>query len=110
MTRASWASSSSSAMVAWPSPTTCAQSSATLPGISSTDRRQSYRRATRPSGALDHFYWAFTEELATRAGMTRASFEDEHDALRQAACRLPLLRADTRDAARSAPWVVRSEA
>ena len=29
-----------------------------------------------PSGRLDHFYWAFTEELATRAGITRGEFED----------------------------------
>jgi hypothetical protein len=32
------------------------------------------------SGALDHFYWASTEELATRAGMERSEFEDAHDA------------------------------
>ena len=32
------------------------------------------------TGALDHFYWAFTEELATRAGMTRTELEDDHDA------------------------------
>jgi hypothetical protein len=32
------------------------------------------------TGELDHFYWAFTEELATRAGMTRNELEDEHDA------------------------------
>lgn len=32
------------------------------------------------SGELDTFYWAFTEELATRAGMERAEFEDEHAA------------------------------
>jgi hypothetical protein len=29
--------------------------------------------------ALDHFWWSITEELATRAGMERAEFEDEHE-------------------------------
>lgn len=33
------------------------------------------------SGLLDNFYWAFTEELASRAGMSRREFENEHDAL-----------------------------
>jgi len=32
------------------------------------------------SGRLDHFYWGITEELATRAGMSRAEFEDDHEA------------------------------
>ena len=32
------------------------------------------------TGALDHFYWAFTEELATRAGISRRDLEDERDA------------------------------
>jgi len=32
------------------------------------------------SGVLDHFYWAYTEELAARAGLTRAQLEDERDA------------------------------
>ena len=32
------------------------------------------------SGALDHFYWAYTDELASRAAMTRAQLEDECDA------------------------------
>lgn len=27
---------------------------------------------------LDHFYWSITNELATRAGMTRDGFETEH--------------------------------
>ncbi len=36
------------------------------------------REAT--SGVMDHFYWALTEELATRAGMTRHELEDEHQA------------------------------
>jgi hypothetical protein len=31
------------------------------------------------AGRLDHFYWAVTDELATRAGMTRHAFEDEHE-------------------------------
>jgi hypothetical protein len=30
------------------------------------------------AGPVDHYYWAFTEELATRAGMDRDEFEDEH--------------------------------
>jgi hypothetical protein len=30
------------------------------------------------SGQLDHFWWSITEELADRAGMDRAGFEDEH--------------------------------
>lgn len=29
--------------------------------------------------ALDHFWWSITEELATRVGMGRAGFEDEHE-------------------------------
>lgn len=33
-------------------------------------------RAT-DAGALEHFYWAFTEELATRAAITRHELEDE---------------------------------
>ena len=32
------------------------------------------------SGVLDHFYWAYTDELATRAGITRQQLEDERDA------------------------------
>lgn len=32
------------------------------------------------SGALDHFYWAYTDELATRAGISRHALEDERDA------------------------------
>ncbi len=28
-------------------------------------------------GELDHFFWAVTDELATRAGMTREDLEDE---------------------------------
>jgi hypothetical protein len=32
------------------------------------------------SGSLDHFYWAYTEELATRAGLTRRELEDDRDA------------------------------
>jgi len=28
--------------------------------------------------APDHYYWAITDELATRAGMERDEFEDEH--------------------------------
>ena len=31
------------------------------------------------SGDADHFYWGYTEELATRAGMTRAELEDEQE-------------------------------
>ena len=31
------------------------------------------------TGSLDHFYWAFTEELASRAGITREQLEDECD-------------------------------
>ena len=31
------------------------------------------------SATLDHFYWAVTDELATRAGMTRADFEQMHE-------------------------------
>lgn len=27
---------------------------------------------------FDHFYWAITDELATRAGMDQGDFEDEH--------------------------------
>ncbi len=27
---------------------------------------------------IDHFYWAFTEELATRSGMGRDEFDEEH--------------------------------
>ncbi len=30
------------------------------------------------SGRLDHFYWGITDELATRAGMSRGELEDEH--------------------------------
>ena len=30
------------------------------------------------SGTLDHFWWAFTDELATRCGMDRAELEAEH--------------------------------
>ena len=30
------------------------------------------------AAAPDHFYWAITDELATRAGMERDEFEDEH--------------------------------
>lgn len=29
--------------------------------------------------ALDHFWWSITEELASRVGMDRAGFEDEHE-------------------------------
>ena len=32
------------------------------------------------SGVLDHFYWAYTDELATRAGISRHELEDERDA------------------------------
>jgi hypothetical protein len=32
------------------------------------------------SGTLDHFWWAFTDELATRCGIERADFEAEHAA------------------------------
>lgn len=32
------------------------------------------------SGQIDHYYWAFTEELATRVGMSRREFEDAHQA------------------------------
>jgi hypothetical protein len=32
------------------------------------------------TGDLDHFYWAYTDELATRAGITRQQLEDERDA------------------------------
>ncbi|HEY7025547.1 MAG TPA: hypothetical protein VH371_11370 [Candidatus Limnocylindrales bacterium] len=32
------------------------------------------------SGVLDSFYWAYTDELATRAGVTRGELEDERDA------------------------------
>ena len=32
-------------------------------------------------GVLEHFYWAVTDELATRAGMTRADFEERHEAM-----------------------------
>ena len=32
------------------------------------------------SGVFDHFYWAYTDELATRAGVTRHELEDERDA------------------------------
>jgi hypothetical protein len=35
------------------------------------------------SGTLDHFYWAYTDELATRAGITRQELEDEQDLLRR---------------------------
>lgn len=28
------------------------------------------------AGRLDHFHWAFSDELATRAGLTRDEFED----------------------------------
>ena len=38
----------------------------------------SARNAT--TGAMDHFAWAFTEELATRAGISRRDLEDERDA------------------------------
>jgi hypothetical protein len=31
------------------------------------------------SDRLDHFWWSITEELATRVGMERAAFEDEHE-------------------------------
>jgi hypothetical protein len=31
------------------------------------------------AGALDHFYWAVTDELATRAAMTRHELEDDHE-------------------------------
>ena len=34
--------------------------------------------AAGENGPADRFYWAFTDELATRAGMQRADFEDEH--------------------------------
>lgn len=29
--------------------------------------------------AFDHFWWSITEELATRVGMARHGFEDEHE-------------------------------
>lgn len=29
-------------------------------------------------GPVDHFFWAFTDELARRAGMDRDEFDDEH--------------------------------
>lgn len=32
------------------------------------------------SGTLDHFWWAFTDELATRCGVERAGLETEHEA------------------------------
>lgn len=32
------------------------------------------------AGGLDHFHWAFTDELAARAGLTRAELEDEQAA------------------------------
>jgi len=32
------------------------------------------------SGVLDHFYWAYTDELADRAGISRHELEDERDA------------------------------
>jgi hypothetical protein len=32
------------------------------------------------SGQLDHFYWAYTDELASRAGITRRQLEDDRDA------------------------------
>ena len=38
----------------------------------------SARNAT--TGAMDHFYWGFTEELATRAGISPRDLEDERDA------------------------------
>jgi len=38
----------------------------------------SARNAT--TGAMDHFHWAFTDELATRAGISRRDLEDERDA------------------------------
>ena len=40
--------------------------------------------------ALDHFWWSITEELATRVGMDRAGFEDEHGRrIEQLANRVP---------------------
>ena len=35
--------------------------------------------ASDAGGHGDRFYWAFTDELATRAGMQRADFEEEHE-------------------------------
>ncbi len=32
------------------------------------------------TGALDHFFWGYTDELATRAGMTRERLEDDQSA------------------------------
>ena len=34
----------------------------------------------RDSGGLDHFHWGISDELATRAGITRVEFEDSHAA------------------------------
>ena len=34
--------------------------------------------ATEGDGPVDQFYWAFTDELAKRAGMDRDEFDDEH--------------------------------
>jgi hypothetical protein len=31
------------------------------------------------SGVLDQFYWAYTDELASRAGISRHELEDERD-------------------------------
>lgn len=46
------------------------------------------------SGVLDHFYWAYTGELATRAGVTRHELEDEQDA-RARRLSLSTVKADT---------------
>jgi hypothetical protein len=46
------------------------------------------------TGALDHFYWAYTDELASRAGMTRHELEDEQRA-RASRLSLPTVKADT---------------
>jgi hypothetical protein len=34
--------------------------------------------ASSDDGSVDSFYWAFIDELATRAGMERDEFDDEH--------------------------------
>lgn len=46
------------------------------------------------SGVLDHFFWAYTDELATRAGTSRHELEDERDA-RARRLSMTTVKADT---------------
>jgi len=48
----------------------------------------------KASGVLDTFYWAYTDELATRAGISRHELEDERDA-RARGLAMTTVKADT---------------